>query len=261
MSQPAPARIAVEQVGGRPRLRGLTASRFLRPRLLGSEDGRARVALVAACASLLAHDELRLEVEVGPGADLELIEPSGTVAYDGRGGRAHWHASVRVATGGRLVWGGAPFVVAHGADVTRHTEIALERDAMMLLRETLVLGRSGESAGALTSRLRARREDRPLLVEDLALDEPALRASPAVLGRARVLATATLLGTRPPDTVHPHETLLAGPGAQHREISGQAHRAESALALTWARWRDLIHGRSGDGLVQQSRVPVVEEAG
>ncbi|SFN25027.1 urease accessory protein [Pseudonocardia ammonioxydans] len=239
MTRDAPARIVVEQDGARTRIRELTASTYLRPRLLGSGAG-PRVALVAACASLLAGDHLRLEVEVGAGAALELVEPSGTVAYDARGGRADWTASVRVEAGGSLVWGAAPFVVAHGADVHRHTGIDLEPGAAVLLRETFVLGRSNECGGALRSTLTAVRDRRPLQAEDLDLTDPVLRGSPAVLGTRRVLATATLLGIRPDELADPHETALDGPGALRRELADHAHLAEDALEPTWARWRRLV---------------------
>lgn len=234
------ARIAVERVGGRTRVRRLDASRYLRPRVLGGSADRPRVALVAACASLLAGDDLRLEVEVGPGAYLELVEPSGTVAYDARGGRACWTASVQLGEDACLVWDGAPFVVARGADVHRHTGIELAGGASMLLRETLALGRSNERGGALRSTLRAGLDGRPLQIEDLDLTDPALRSSPAVLGTARILATATLLGVTPEDPLEPRETRLAGPGALRRELADHAHLATSALAPTWARWRHLV---------------------
>lgn len=141
------ARVAVEAVDGRIRVTDLAASSYLRPRLVGRTGTKARVALVGACAALLAGDDLRLEVEVGPGAHLELVEPTGTVAYDGRGERASWGAAIRVHEAGSLVWPGAPFVVADGADVCRHTGIALDTGAVILLQETLVLGRSGEAGG------------------------------------------------------------------------------------------------------------------
>lgn len=239
MSHPEPAtRIVVDRVAGRTRISELTTSRFLRPRLLGSDPDRPRVALVANCASLLADDDLRLEVHVGPGAHLELVEPSGTVAYNARGGRARWSADVRVGEGGHLVWGAAPFVVARGAHVHRSMTVDLARGAVALLRETFVLGRSGEAGGHLRSLLRADLDGRPLHAEDLALDEPDLRDSPAVLGTARVLGTVLMLGDRPHELVHPHETPLHGLGAIRRGLHEHAHLDEAALAPTWDRWRD-----------------------
>lgn len=237
MSRPAPTRLTVERVAGRTRIAELTASRYLRPRLLGGDPDRPRIAFVAARASLLAGDDQRLDVHVGDGAYVEIIEPSGTVVYNGRGGLARWSAEVRVDEGGRLVWGAAPFVVAGGARVRRHTGIDLAAGAVALLRETFVLGRSGEVGGDLRSSLRVDHEGHPLHVEDLALDDPHLRGSPAVLGGARVLGAVALFGARPAELRHPHETHLHGPGAIRRELHQHAHLNETALAPTWHRWR------------------------
>lgn len=244
MNRPDPTRIRVERVAGRTRITDLTASRFLRPRLLGGDPDRPRVALVANCASLLAGDDLRLNVHIGPGAHLELVEPSGTVVYNSRGELSRWSAEVRVEEAGQLVWGAAPFVVSGGARVHRHTGIDLAPDAVALLRETLVLGRSGESGGRLRSVLRADLDRRPLFVEDLALEDPALRDSPAVLDGARVVGTVALLGTRPEELVHPRETALHGPGAIRRALHEHAHLDEADLAPTWQRWRDEVTRRA-----------------
>ncbi|KRE36134.1 hypothetical protein ASG73_15925 [Janibacter sp. Soil728] len=240
MTGPAPARVVVERVGGRTRITELVASQYLRPRLLGGDRELPRVALVANCASLLAGDDLHLDVRVGAGAHLELVEPSGTVAYNGRGGLARWSARVRVEEEARFVWGAAPFVIAQGAQVHRSTTLYLERGAVGLVRETLVLGRSGEQGGDLRSTLRADLEGRPLFVESLTLDDVRLSSSPAVLGSARVLDTVALLGLRPDELADPHETHLHGPGALRRELSEQAHLTEALVRPTWVRWRDLV---------------------
>ncbi len=144
---------------------------------------------------------------------------------------------MRVGEGGTFLWGAAPFVVSSGAQVHRRTGIDLATGAVALLRETLVLGRSGERGGAVRNLLRADLDGSPLYVEDLLLDDHALRTSPTVLGRARVLGTIALLGTQPEELAHPHETLLHGPGAIRRELHEHAHLDEAALAATWERWR------------------------
>ncbi|WP_067442045.1 urease accessory protein UreD [Nocardioides jensenii] len=241
MTTDAPLRILVERTPTHHRITRLDASRYVRPRAVHTEPDRVRVALVAACASLLSGDHVRLEIEVGPGAHLELVEPSATVAYNARGGSCTWSATIRVAEGGSLVWGGAPFVVSHGAEVERGTTIELGDGAAMLHHETLVLGRSAEDGGSVRSTLRATYDGRPLLVEDVDLSDPVLRSAPGVLGGHRVVATTTLLGLCPEASLAEHETLLAGPGALARSVADQAHVAEAVLAPTWQRWQaDLI---------------------
>ena len=129
-------------------------------------DG-VRVALVPEQAVLLAGDQVTVAVRVGAGQRLEIVEPGGTVAYAMRGGEARWEVRITVEEGGSLVWHGEPFVVAQGADVQRSTTIDLAAGARLTLRETLVLGRSGEGPGTLMSRTEVHRDGVPVLVEAL----------------------------------------------------------------------------------------------
>lgn len=239
------ATVSIELVDGVARATALRAGDHLRPRLLGIDGPRVRIALVGVCATLLAGDDLRVEVSVGRGVHLELVEPSGVVAYDARGGRQRWAADVHVETGGSLVWAAAPFVVAGGADVDRRTGIVLDDGAVALLSETLVLGRSGEEGGGLRSKLRCALAGRDLLIEELDLRSPELRKAPGILGDCRVLGTAALLGARPDERVSPPETSLAGPGSIARSISPHAHSAAEALRGTWERWRSFVASSTG----------------
>ncbi|GAB2737619.1 hypothetical protein GCM10027174_08480 [Salinifilum aidingensis] len=253
--------VSIDLVDGAARTAVLRGGGYLRPLLLGTDGPCARIALVGVCATLLAGDDVQLRIEVGSGVHLELVEPSGVVAYDARGGSARWAASVHVGAGGSLTWRAAPFVVAEGADVQRRTELALDEDALALVSETLVLGRSGEDGGKLHSTLRATRARHELLVEELDLRSSELRASPGILGSSRVLATVALLGTCPPEPISPPETPLAGPGSLARELARDAHSADEALRSTWERWRGLLEratstqqGRSS-GLPERDSLP------
>jgi urease accessory protein len=129
--------------------------------------GGDRVALVPEQAVLLGGDHVTVSVRLGAGQRLEIVEPGGTVAYAMRGGQARWDVLVEVDEGGVLVWHGEPFVVAEGGDVVRTTSIDLRSGARVALRETLVLGRSGESPGRLKSRTHVQRDGVPVLVEEL----------------------------------------------------------------------------------------------
>jgi urease accessory protein len=249
-------RVGVRRQGGRVRC-------DLRPgalsaRVLSTGPRTARVALVATRALLLGGDHVRLEVRVGAGVELELVEVSGTVAYTGRGRAASWAVDVAVEDDGLLVWDALPFVVAEGADVTRSTDVRLGAGSVALLRETLVLGRTGETGGRLRSRTRvgraadesgrgARSEHgwhlpaHELFVEDL--DLGADRSLPGILGPARVVDSLLLLGARPPDahpddayprTRRPSRLDLDGPGAIVRHLGGSTHDAGlDAVLTTW----------------------------
>ena len=126
-----------------------------------------KVSLVPEQAVLLADDHVTLSVRVGAGRSLEIVEPGGTVAYAMRGRRGRWDVDVEVEAGGRLVWHGEPFVVAEGAHVSRTTTVAVAEGSRVLLRETLVLGRTGEGPGRLHTRTDVCRDGVPVLVEEL----------------------------------------------------------------------------------------------
>src|SRR4051794_33572525 len=144
-------RITTELRAGRTAAVELSG-RALRPRLLARRGDHARVALVQAHAGLLAGDELAIRVAVGAGTALELIEPAATVAHDVRGGPpARWRADIVLEPGARLIWLAAPFIVAAGAHVHRRLQAELSEHAVLLTRETLVLGRAGEGPGRAVS--------------------------------------------------------------------------------------------------------------
>lgn len=166
----------------------------VRPMLLSSDDHRARVSLVPEGALLLAGDAIVVEIFVGPGAGLDLIEPGGTVAYAMNGGSASWDVDIEVGAAGSLTWAGEPFVVAEGARVERRTRVRVGWDARLALREVLVLGRHGEGPGRLRQSWSAEDANAvPILSESLDVGPD---MNPLLLGAARVIGTVVLLGDR-----------------------------------------------------------------
>jgi len=195
---------------------GLLAARRLR-----TTDSTVRVALVATQALLLAGDHVQLSVDVRGDVALEVVETAGTVAYDMRGGQARWDVDVTLAAGARLTWLAEPFVVAAGADVDRSTTLTLAAGTSATMRESVVLGRTGETGGSLRVTTRASYDAVPLLVEDLDLS-PSGRVGPAVLGPYRCLDSITTLGHRLTDGAGVLQ--LAGPGSLSRWIGHEQHR-------------------------------------
>lgn len=218
--------------GARVRLRTLTTAHpnapVLRPVLLDSGSTWARIALVAEGALLLAGDRVTVSVDVGPGVHLRVIEPSGVVAYSMHGQSASWNLEVRLRPRSSLVWEGQPFVAAAGAIVERHSTVDLDAGARLLLRETLVLGRTGEPAGTIRSRAEVTRCGAPVLLEELALGVSA--QVPGILGPHRVLDTVLALGQDSVD--HPSRLDLDAEGHLYRVLVGQAH--ESRLEDLWS---------------------------
>ncbi len=73
----------------------------------------ARVGLLATQALLLAGDDVRVEVDVAPGAWLDIVETTGTVAYEGEV-PSSWVIEATVGDEALLTWAGKPFVVSDG---------------------------------------------------------------------------------------------------------------------------------------------------
>lgn len=188
--------IAVEQVAGRelPQLR--LAPGLMQPRLVfRAPGGRAHVAIVAGGAALLGGDAVSIVVRVGPGCSLLIEDVGGTVAYPSQGAVSQWDVDIDVADGGSLIWETYPFVVASGARVRRSTRVRYGADATVCLRETLVLGRSGECGGTIVTATDVRdTTGAPCFVEELDIDGNA--PLPGVMSGASVLDTAMLFGRR-----------------------------------------------------------------
>ena len=229
---------AAERVEVRTSTTGDASTPGLRAMLLASGPDRARVALVPDGALLLAGDGVRLDVHVGAGTRLELVEPSGTVAFDMRGGRATWDVRIELAPGATLVWAGEPFVVAAGARVRRSTEVHLAEGARLALRETLVWGRHRERGGHLDQRWSAYGPDgSPVLVEHLLLADTAHR--PGILGGHRAVGSVIALGplVRPvpggPDRPSHHDSP---DGVDDPDVEGRLDLEDGGTV-----WRLLAH--------------------
>jgi urease accessory protein len=181
----AVARIVAERVGPRTALRVLRGEAPLLPRRTGPRE----VHLVGGAAGPLGGDDLRLDIEVGPGAELWVRTVAASIALPGRDG-AESRLSVRaeVGEGGFLAFLPEPIVAA--ARCRHHNEsiVSLAAGARLLWREEAVLGRHGEPAGDLCLSSTMSRDRRPWYRTDVAVG-PAHPDGPAILGGARVLAT------------------------------------------------------------------------
>lgn len=204
------------------------------PRLIDRRPGGVRVALVSVVALLLAGDRVRIEVVVGAGVDLEVVETSAAVAYDMEGGSAWWDVDLVLESGASLTWLGLPFIVSEGAKVARSTHAQVADGARLVLRETIVLGRSGEDGGALRQHTSMYAGAHPILVEGL--DLGSARASFAGLAGHRCVDSLTVIGaSATPDlgsAPAPVTVLsLASPGWIARSIVDQTHRSRIDTVL------------------------------
>lgn len=204
------------------------------PRLIARRGRRVEVALVAGRAMLLPGDHVHLEIRVGEGCTLDLVDIGGLVVY----GRPElgdepsgWRAEITLAPGARLTWEGLPTVVTADGELLRTTVMELASGASVALRETLVLGRTGEAGGRLLSDLDATDATGPLLRESLEVQGE--QPEPGVLGRARVMDSIVVLGERlgPADETDIVRLDLAGEGTTLRYLGDAAHH--SPLGELW----------------------------
>lgn len=187
------------------------ADGLLASRLITRGTTSATVALVAQGAVLLGGDHVVVSVDVDDGLDLTLLDVGGTVAYDGAGLPCRWDVEIRLGADSRLTWAGLPLVVATGADLTRTTTVRLGARSRAVLRETTVLGRSGERGGRVLVRSDVHDDAGPVLVEELTAD--GARPVPGVLGPHRVLDTLSdLHGTDTDEDPPPAGSALTDPG-------------------------------------------------
>lgn len=183
----------------------------------------ARVALVPDRALLLAGDSVAMSINVAPGLSLQVIETSGTVAYDMRGGSASWACSASVGVGAGLVLDSLPWVSAFGSRVSRSLDVDLADAATLLARETLVLGRSGEDPGSLRASSSITRDGRPLMVEELCSDHVA---------PYRILDSVLAIGHLAPVETRPF--VLDSGDRLWRRLGSEAHEAAADLDPVWA---------------------------
>ncbi|PVA05430.1 urease accessory protein UreD [Thalassorhabdomicrobium marinisediminis] len=182
----------------------------------------ARVALAAGTAGPLGGDDYALDVRVGAGSTLVLQEVSAMLILPGLSGAAsRMTIRVEVEDGATFVWLAEPIIAAHRCNHRHEVRVTLAPDARMILREETLLGRHGEPAGDLSSRLRVTRDGTPLYDQQIAFG-PASDGweGAAVLDRHRAVGSVIAVD---PDwidaapSVQPYAptaalTPLAGPG-------------------------------------------------
>ncbi|MDR1711345.1 MAG: urease accessory protein UreD [Propionibacteriaceae bacterium] len=192
-------------------------------RVVNGAPGTLSVALIPTQAILLDGDWIEVAVRVGARTKLEIVEVAGVVAYPGDGLGAAYTTRISVGNAGALVWKAMPLVVADGARLERLTTVTLGKGATACLRETLVLGRSGEQGGWLRATTRVDDPAGPVLREQLLAD--GRHRLPGIMGAAKVLDQAMLVGADPAET-DPAWLKLARPGVVARALTDAAHRAK-----------------------------------
>ena len=147
---------------------------------------------------LVDGDDVRLDIEVGHGAQALVTTQGSTKAYGGARG-AQQQVCARVAGAGLLALLPDPLVAFAGARVTSLVEADLGPDATLVLVDGLEAGRvaAGERWDAARCELRVRiRVDGRLVLDDGLLLDPAQGVVARRMGPFDGWATVVLLGPR-----------------------------------------------------------------
>lgn len=192
----ARARVVVEVDGGGGSR--LACLRSEGPLVLRPAPG-AVVHLVGGAGGPLGGDVLRIEVVVGPGAELALHTVAAAVVLPGRGVApvpSVVEIDAWVGEGGSLRWLPEPTVAAGACRHQARARVVLESGARLVWREELVRGRHHEEGGSVSSRLSVDYGGAPLVRHLVEVGpEHCSWSSPAVGGGAR--CTGSLLVVDP----------------------------------------------------------------
>jgi urease accessory protein len=162
----------------------------------------ATVHLVGSASTPLGGDDVELEVEVGPGADLVLTGVAATLALPGHGTTSSLVVRAQVGEGAGLRYLPEPTIVTRRADHHSKLRVDLAPGARLRCREVLVAGRNGEESGRFHGLTDVREAGVPLLVQAQELGDAELHASAAHLAGRRVLGTELLVwGDDPAEAV------------------------------------------------------------
>ncbi|BFU43754.1 urease accessory protein UreD [Krasilnikovia sp. MM14-A1004] len=146
----AAARIVAEADGrGGTRLSVLRGESPLLLRRTGPAGGAATVHLVGGAAGPLGGDDLRLDIEVRPGARLAVRTVAATLALPGRPGTPPSVFDLRASVAARaaLHWLPEPLIAAAGCGHRAVTDVEVADGGTLLWRDDLACGRHGEPAG------------------------------------------------------------------------------------------------------------------
>jgi urease accessory protein len=158
--------------------------------------GPDQVRLVQAAGGPLGGDELALAVTVDAGARLRLGSVAATVAQPGPAGDpSRWRVDLDLGPDADLRWTPEPTVVCAGADHRTELHATVAAGARLVVREVVLLGRSGEPGGRYRGRLAVDVAGEPLLRNESVVDglDPEL-SGPAGTGGHRVLGTLVVAG-------------------------------------------------------------------
>jgi urease accessory protein len=151
--------------------------------------------IVGSGASPAGEDHVQLRIDVGPDVTVGVRSVAAMVVYAARGAGTRWQTELTVADGANVDWRPEPVIVTGRARHDAMTTVHASAGASVTLEEVLVLGRTGEEAGALRATLDVRVGDAPTLLTSVDTSIAGW-AGPAGVDGAKVVANRLHLGDR-----------------------------------------------------------------
>ncbi|HET9518654.1 MAG TPA: urease accessory protein UreD, partial [Actinoplanes sp.] len=209
-------------------------------------------------AGPLGGDDLRLDVEVGPGAQLSVRSVAASIALPGPGGAAsRMHVRATVAAGAVLHWQPEPLIAAAGCNHDVFTEVLVAAGGAVAWRDDVVCGRHAEPPGDVRINTVIEYAGRALHRHELHLGPGAPGwAGAAVLGGARALGTVVIInpdwvdGGPPPAWVPAADAAvmpLTGPAVLATAVAPDSRAVAAALDPLSAPPTRVDHEVSGVG--------------
>jgi len=194
------------------------------------------VHLVGGAAGPLRGDDLKLDVEVGPGAWLDVRSVAASLALPGPAGRPPSRISlcVTVAEGATLRWMPEPLIAAAGCHHITSTEVRMAAGAALVWRDELVCGRHGEDPGDASTDITVRHAGATLYRHEFAVGPAAPGwCGAAVLGERRAVGSLVVVGADPPPAATAGDDSaimpLAGPGYVAMAVGADIRHVRAAL--------------------------------
>jgi urease accessory protein len=199
-------------------------------------SARLTVHLVSGAAGPLPGDDLRLDVEVGPGAWLDIRSVAASLALPGPPGRPPSRLALyaTVADGATLRWMPEPLIAAAGCDHTVTTDVRVAAGGALIWRDELVCGRHREDPGDARTDVAVQHAGVTVFRHELAVGPGAPGwCGPAVLGSGRALGSVIMIGTEPPPITTAGDEAaimpLAGPGFVVMVVGTDIRRVRAVL--------------------------------
>lgn len=183
------------------------------------------VYLVASGAGPIGGDELSLSLSVERGACLVVRSAAASMVLPGPHGTSST-MTVRAQVAGSLHWLPEPTVAVAGCDHRATARIELDRNASLIWREEMVLGRHAEVSGSVLQTIHVDREGVPLLRTEMPLGPRwPWSAGPAGTAGARAIGSLVMIGHATIPTVDDEHTSAVALGDDSWLVTAVANDA------------------------------------